>query len=85
LVREFLSFFDMQFSLSVFDPESCWSSDQNTVNRKELAACLGLVPEGARPLLDILLDSKASDATFTTHPGNQKCEILAAGIVMPVS
>lgn len=56
LIREFLSFYNMQFSLSVFDPESCENTSYNHLSRKNLASELNLTNDNPdEPLLHTLL------------------------------
>lgn len=56
LMRELLNFFNMQFSLAVFDPESCESVTYQSINRVDLISKLQLEnvdPE--EPLLSALI------------------------------
>jgi FGFR1 oncogene partner len=56
LIREFLSFYNMQFTLSVFDPESCENTSYNHLSRKNLASELKMTNENPdEPLLHTLL------------------------------
>lgn len=56
LVREFLSFFNMQFTLSVFEPESCEKVSYTPLSRASLATTLGLKnSDPSEPLLHLLL------------------------------
>jgi len=56
LIREFLSFYNMQFSLSVFDPESCENTSYKHLSRKNLASELNLTNDNPdEPLLHTLL------------------------------
>ena len=58
LVREFLSFFNMQFTLSVFEPESCENVSYTPLSRTSLAATIGLKnPNPSEPLLHTLISS----------------------------
>ena len=69
LVHELLSFFNMQFTLSVFEPESCESVAYHTISRTALASQLGLDsinPE--EPILQTLLGRMLKkDATNTKN------------------
>ena len=55
LVREFLSFFNMQFTMSIFEPESCEGVSYMPLNRDNLSAELGLGSDPDKPLLQTLL------------------------------
>jgi FGFR1 oncogene partner len=73
LVREFLSFFNMQFTMSIFEPESFEGVSYMPLNRDKLSAELGLGSDPDKPLLQTLLgrvyqcsEETATNATFVT-------------------
>lgn len=56
LIREFLTFFNMQYTLSIFDPESSQSIAYQSINRSDLAAQVGLnVLAQEEPVLQTIL------------------------------
>ena len=64
LIREFLSFFNLQFTLSVFEPESCENVSYTPLSRASLQSIFGLrnaVP--SEPLLHSLIKNIVKQET----------------------
>ena len=55
LIRELLAHFNMQFSLAVFDPESCEGISYKSTSRSDLASELGIEDVSGEPLLHTLI------------------------------
>ncbi len=55
LIREFFSHFNMQYSLAVFDPESCEGISYKSTSKSKLATELGLENVTGEPLLHTLV------------------------------
>ena len=55
LIREFFTYFNMEFSLSVFDPETSEGITYNSKSRSNLASLLGLNAGVEEPLLHSLV------------------------------
>lgn len=89
LMREFLSFFNMQFTLSVFDPESCENTSYNHLSRKTLASELNLTNVNPdEPLLHTLLtellqlknQSTPAQSTVSKEISKEKPPVNSKGI-----
>lgn len=64
LIREFLSFFNMQFTLSVFEPESCENVSYTPYSRTSLASILGIHnSDPSEPLLHTLIKNMKKETT----------------------
>lgn len=77
LISEFLAFYKMQFSLSVFEPETFCDSHYKVAPRAELAEqVLGCEPDPHLPVLQTLLAklkvNGSNDATFTAPNINDR-------------
>lgn len=64
LMRELLAFFNMQFSLAVFDPESCEGISYQHISRTNLITELGLDSvDSEKPLLHELIKKLIKDSS----------------------
>lgn len=83
LVREFLSYLNMQFTLSVFDPESCESVSYTPIARSELLTELGLTGT-EQPILQTVVaqllknsenhSKNNQNSTFTNSNNNREAD-----------
>lgn len=77
LIREFLTFFNMQYTLAVFDPESCEDISYKNISRSNLAAEFGLEKfNSEEPLLHSLIKSIIKDKHLA-NPSEAKSDKLA--------
>ena len=78
LVREFLSYFNMQFTLSVFDPESSEGVSYTPVGRPELLAELGLAGTEQPILHSLVAQLTKSAGEAAENPSNDPSNDRAA-------
>ena len=79
VIREFLEFYRLDYSLAIFGPEA--NLKGKTENRSELASKVGLKSAGdKKPLLVQLIESFCSGATADKAPSPQKIEPLVTTI-----
>lgn len=80
LMRELLTFFNMQFSLAVFDPESCEGVSYQPVSRTSLITELGLGSvDPEKPLLHEMVIKLIKEGT-SIPVSETKTEQLPFGI-----
>uniref|UniRef100_A0A1B6G1G6 FGFR1 oncogene partner (FOP) N-terminal dimerisation domain-containing protein n=1 Tax=Cuerna arida TaxID=1464854 RepID=A0A1B6G1G6_9HEMI len=72
LVREFLEFFGLEFTVSVFEPETQAGSDYTYVGRNKLAHNLKLDSGKKSPLIAQILQQTKSHVPATTVPNANK-------------
>lgn len=86
LIREFLEFFELDFTLSVFDPESKYDNEYCSLSREKMISQLKITDCNiSNPLLFEVVDrliklnkTKDSNPEKNTEDLNQ-CDILASG------
>lgn len=67
----------MQFSLSVFDPESCETIVHNSLQRNELSTCLGLTNiKSEEPVLHALFQNFKTNIAEQVVSNQPKKEII---------
>lgn len=85
LLREFFTYFNMQYSLSVFDPESSEGIAYQSKSRSSIASALGLDASVEEPLIHSLImkltkekhlvvipESKTQNLNVDTKNGQEK-------------
>ncbi|XP_051153533.1 uncharacterized protein LOC127276886 [Leptopilina boulardi] len=68
LVREFLEYFGLDYSISVYDPETYFGKEYNYVGRKKLSEELGI--SSTEPLLGEILKNNINGAFITPQKNN---------------